>query len=225
MYLKRDMFNSDASLYSRKMTLRQGFAVKILESIGVHLWGFKPNMMQYFVLEYGPVKAVFWFMKNMPKYEKILKTWGPMRTHLVATTLSTLQGCAYCTYGHAYAMQLHYLKQTGVLFPLDEDALFTLHGLPEEIVYKRMTTALTEAGMPEEIFCIDRLAELKRLPENERTLQSENRDDDNSLCHLINMFNVLNSCGIKHQVLPDEAHDPINQDKAIRTRYSELRAL
>jgi len=47
------------------MTISQSIAVKTLESIGLHLWGFKPNMMPYFVQELGPVKAVFWFLKNM----------------------------------------------------------------------------------------------------------------------------------------------------------------
>jgi len=44
-----------------------------------------------------------------------------------------------------------------------------LHELPEQIVYKRMETAMVEAGLSEEIYWLGRLAILKRLPERERS--------------------------------------------------------
>ena len=105
------------------MTLPQRIAVNILESIGTHLWGFKPNMMRHFVLEYGALKSVMWFVKHMPK----------------------------------------------------------------------SPTA----------------------PQNQ---------NDEYLLHLMSMFSVLNTCGIKRQVVPDEAHDPINKDKPLRERYAAARA-
>ncbi len=201
------------------MTLAQRIAVKILESIGTHLWGFKPNMMRHFVLEYGAFKSVVWFVKHMPKYEKILKKWGAVRTHFVSTVFSTVQGCAYCTYGHAYAMQLHYFKQTGKLFPLDESELIELHGLPEENIVKRLGTALTEAGLPDEVEILNKISTLREhLPTGQLS------QDDDYLLHLKSMFSVLNSCGIKRQVAPDEAHDPINRDEQLRERYAVARS-
>jgi len=201
------------------MTLSQRIAVKILESIGSHLWGFKPNMMRHFVLEYGALKSVVWFVKHMPKYEKILKKWGPVRTHLVSTALSTLKGCAYCTYGHAYALQLHYFKQTNKLFPLDESAMIELHALPEADVFKRLSEALTDANLEEEIEVLNKISEVReQVPTGKQSL------DDEYLLHLVSMFSVLNYCGIKRQVVSDEAHDPINRDTQLRERYAVARA-
>ena len=84
----------------------QKVAIFLLETLGDQLWGFRPNLMAPFVVQKGAFPAVFWFLKNMPKYERILESWGPIRTHLLATEISTLKGCAYCTHGHAYAFQL-----------------------------------------------------------------------------------------------------------------------
>lgn len=201
------------------MTLSQRIAVNILESIGSHLWGFKPNMMRHFVLEYGALKSVIWFVKHMPKYEKILKNWGPVRTHLVSTVLSTLQGCAYCTYGHAYALQLHYFKQSNTLFPLDESAMIELHTLPEDEVFKRLRDALTEANLDDEIELLNKISVIR-----EQVPAGKQSQEDEYLLHLVSMFSVLNYCGIKRQVTPDEAHDPINKDKPLRERYAVARA-
>lgn len=201
------------------MTLPQRIAVNILESIGTHLWGFKPNMMRHFVLEYGALKSVMWFVKHMPKYEKILKKWGPVRTHLVATVLSTLHGCEYCTYGHAYALQLQYFKHNNKLFPLDESELINLHTLPEVEVFNRISAALTEAGLESEMELLNRIGPLR-----EQSPAAQQNQNDEYLLHLMSMFSVLNTCGIKRQVVPDEAHDPINKDKPIRERYAAARA-
>jgi len=201
------------------MILSQRIAVNILEFIGSHLWGFKPNMMRHFVLEYGSLKSVVWFVKHMPKYEKILKKWGPVRTHLVSTVLSTLRGCKYCTYGHAYALQLQYFKQTNKLFPLDESALIELHALPEEDVFRRIAAALSEAGLDSEMELLDRIGPLR-----DKVSTAQQNQNDEYLLHLMSMFSVLNACGIKRQVVPDEAHDPINKDKPLRERYAVARA-
>jgi len=176
-------------------------------------------MMRHFVLEYGALNSVVWFVKHMPKYEKILKRWGPIRTHLVSTVLSTLQGCAYCTYGHAYALQLQYFQQTNKLFPLDESALIELHGLPETDVFKQIGVALSEADLADEIELLNKLSALR-----EQVPTGQQSQDVEYLLHLMSMFAVLNSCGIKRQVMPDEAHDPINKDKRLRERYAALRA-
>ena len=93
----------------------------LLEMIGKYLWGFKPNLMQHIVDQHGAIKSLSWFIQNMPAYEKTLKQWGAIRTHLLVSEISVLNGCPYCTYGHVYALQLHYFKATGRLLPVDED--------------------------------------------------------------------------------------------------------
>lgn len=192
-------------------------AVFILQSIGQILWGFKPNLMAHMVEQKGAARSVFWFATNMPRYQGILKKWGPIRTHLIATFISTFNGCAYCTHGHAYAFQLHYLQKFDVLFPMDEQALITLHTLPEQEAMLQIEHALSEAGLGEEILHIRQSEALRH------TASVAASQEDVELLHLISMFSVLNECGIKGDVAADQAHDPINRNHELRKRYSELR--
>lgn len=191
--------------------------VFLLEAIGDQLWGFKPNFVAALVMQEGPRRALFWFAKNMPKYEHILEAWGPIRTHLVVAVLSTMNGCAYTTAGHAYALQLHYLKNNDRLFPLTGSEIFELHLLPEEEILQRLEPVLIKAGLSEEIFLLHRMVELRR----EKSLALSDRDY--SLLHLIKLFRMLNVCGISNEIKIDQAHDPINKNRAVRDRYAALR--
>src|SRR5207253_7497407 len=47
-------------------------ATAVLEQIARSLWGFKPNLMPHIVEQRGPVSALSWFVRNMPKYEGTL---------------------------------------------------------------------------------------------------------------------------------------------------------
>ena len=192
-------------------------AVFLLETLGDQLWGFKPNLMAAFVCEQGARRSLFWFAKNMPKYERTLEAWGPIRTHLVATAISTLNGCAYCTAGQAYALQLHYLKNTDRLFPLTNAEIFQLHTLSEPEFLARWEQVLNQAGLGQEIFPLQRMVELRR----NRVLAVTK--GDRTLLHLITMFEDLNVCGVSDNVRIDQAHDPINKNRALRDRYAALR--
>ncbi|MEL7523825.1 MAG: hypothetical protein AAGJ80_19765, partial [Cyanobacteria bacterium J06553_1] len=46
---------------------------------------------------------------------------------------------------------------------------------------------------------------------------------DYSLLHLIKLFRMLNVCGISNEIKIDQAHDPINKNRAVRDRYAALR--
>ena len=203
---------------SKLNTLSKRAAVWALEAVGLSLWGFRPNLMAHFVEQRGGWAALAWFASNMPKYERILKTWGPLRTHLVATVISSINGCPYCTYGHAYAFGLHFLKETGSVFSMDEAAFIAMGKQVDTDVLTELTHALDEGGLTEEIVFLERLMVLRKDP---AAVESK---DDERLLHLIEIFAALNSCGINGNVSPDQAHDPINRDKAIRERYTALRA-
>lgn len=86
--------------------------------LGQAQWGFKPNLMRSIGEQHGAAKELTWFVRNMPAYEKTVKEWGAIRTHLLVAEISVLNGCPYCAYGHAYALQLHYLKTLANCFPL-----------------------------------------------------------------------------------------------------------
>lgn len=188
-----------------------------LEAAPRRLWGFPPRLMPVIVQRLGPMRAVGWFAWNMPRYERTLKAFGAVRTHLLCTTISLINGCWYCTAGHAYALQLIYLRERDQLFPLDEDAIVELQGLDRAELRTRLASALAEAGLGEEVPWVERL--FKLVAEQ----GSPADGDDARIAHLIRMFAVLNACGIAGSVEPDQAHDPVNRDAVLKERYRQLR--
>ena len=193
-------------------------ATFLLEAFGDQLWGFKPGWIAVCVRHKGAFGALFWFARMMPGYERILETWGPIRTHLLTTAISVLNGCWYCTQGHAYALQLHYLRQTDRLFPLTEREMFQLHELSEDAALAEFEQGLDRAGLGGEIFVLRRMVELKR---NRRLAVSRG---DRDLLHLLDMFGTLNLCSPASPPKTKQAHDPINKNRAIHNRYAALRS-
>ena len=195
----------------------QKVAIYLLETLGDQLWGFRPNLIAPFVEQKGAFPALFWFVRNLPKYERMLETWGPIRTHLLATEISALSGCPYSTNGHAYALQLHYLRATEQLFPLSEADILEMMSLPDIDILARFGQALEQADLSAAILDLRRMAELR----NNAALATTGKDRD--ILHLIKMFSTLNACGVHSNVKIDQAHDPINKNRAWRDRYAILR--
>ncbi|MEO0768383.1 MAG: hypothetical protein AAFY72_02965 [Cyanobacteria bacterium J06649_4] len=200
-----------------KHTLFQRAAIFLLETFGNQTWGFRPNLIAPFVEQKGSLPALFWFANTIPKYERILESWGPIRTHLLATEISALNGCRYCTNGHAYALQLHYLKATEQLFPLSEADILAVMTLPEGDILARFEQALEQADLSAAILDMRRMAELRQSEPIATTAK------DRDILHLIKMFSVLSACGVRGNVRIDQAHDPINKNRAWRDRYAILR--
>lgn len=200
-----------------KHNFLQKTAIFLLGTLCDQLWGFKPNLISPFVEQKGSLGALLWFARNLPRYERILDRWGPIRTHLLATEISLLNGCAYCANGHAYALQLHYLRQTEWLFPLSESDILALQGRPEAEQLERLEAALAEAGLSSAVLDLRRMAELRKQESLAVT------DKDRDLLQLIRMFSDLNACGRSSNPKIDQAHDPINKNRDWRDRYAALR--
>lgn len=199
------------------MNIAKNMSRGMLEFIGSSLWGFKPNLMKDIVDQNGGFSSVTWFARNMPAYERILKEWGPIRTHLLASEISVLNGCPYCTYGHIYALQLHYLQQHDILMTASEDQFVSWHSLDEKEKIKQIRGFIEENDLSSEMALFDRMLELKA---GANTTDSK---EDKNIAHLIQMFAYLNQCGIVGKTESDQAHDPINQDEPLKARYAQLR--
>ncbi len=193
-------------------------AIKVLESLGTLLWGFKPNLMKDVVEMHGGVRSLVWFARNMPKYEKILKAWGAERTHLLIVAISGINGCPYCLYGHALSFQLHYYKNTGLLFPIDEFEMIEFTHKTEKEIILDLRIAYENTNLIQEKKDLERLICIKKNPNVVDT-----KDDDN-IKYLIHMFEFLNMCGIQYQTPPDFAHDPINKNLKLNHEYRNARA-
>jgi hypothetical protein len=198
-------------------TPSQRMAVGVLRRITTTLWGAPPLLLPQIVQHLGAFGALSWFVRNLPEYESILKKWGPIRTHLLCTEASLLNGCSYCTHAHAYAFELHYFREKGRLFPLDEHELVGLRDGSDEELRAAIKQALSGADMTEDQALFDRMWKLK-LEGHTGTDETDRR-----LGHLLRMFEMLNFCGIDAQTPADHAHDPINKDDALKLRYAEAR--
>ena len=191
----------------------------VLQRLGMHLWGFPPRLMAPIVVQLGPLRALGWFIWNMPRYQRTLKAFGPIRTHLICTTISLVNGCRYCGFGHGYALELAYLREHGRLFPLGKHSMVMLRGLSPGLIRHRMADAARRAGLHSEVRWLERAIELT-VAEDRRPTD----DDDVRICHLVRMFGVLNSVGISDDTEPDEAHSPLNKDRALKVRHARLQA-
>ena len=185
--------------------------------IGSALWGFKPNLMRHIVEQHGALRSLGWFVRNMPSYERTLQQWGPIRTHLLAVEISLHNGCPYCTYGHVYALQLHYFKTHGRLLFVTEDEIVAWHSGNDDDITANLQHLLSTAGLASERPLLDRVLILRQGAAPPTSV------DDHKVAHLLSMFSFLNRSGVNGHAVPDQAHDPINKELGLRTEYSRLR--
>jgi hypothetical protein len=182
------------------------------------LWGFTPRVMEYVVADLGPWRAIGWMAAHMPRYQRTLQVLGPLRTHLACLAISLVNGCRYCAFGQGYALDLLHLRDRDALFPVDAQTLSTWIDLAPDELRARLHVVLEEAGLHAEVVWLDSVLDLAT------GAQTPIDGDEARVAHLVVMIGQLNRVGIAHEIAPDEAHDPVNKDAALRARHAELRA-
>jgi hypothetical protein len=192
-------------------------AVRVLQQLTRHRWGFPPAILRPLVREFGGVRAVRWMVRSTRRYERAERALGPLRTHLACVAISLYNGCRYCAHGHAYAVELLHLERTGRLFPVPALELAGWAGLPRTELRSRLRDALLGADLHVELIWVDRALD---LVDGGQPID----DDEARIAHLVSMFDTLNAVGIAGQPPLDEAHDPLNRDAALKARLAELRA-
>lgn len=194
-------------------------ATAVLQGITRMRWGFPARLMAPLVHRMGPVRALGWFLWNLPRYERLLARFGAVRVHLLATAISLVNGCEYCGYGHGYALELTYLREHGTAFPLRRAELVELCGQPPATIRRRLMSAAQTAGLHGDAAWLDRAIELAANPE----LRPVDRDEL-TVAFLVRMFGVLNGVGIADATEPDHAHDAANKDGNLKQRLRALSA-
>lgn len=196
----------------------EGLVTRVLHALCRALWGYSPRMIPHIVHRMGPVRAVVWFAANMPRYLMTMHVLGPLRFHLACMAISLHNNCTYCAFGHAYALELIYLRDRDRLFPVDARTLARWLDLPPRELTRRLHAVLREAGLPVEALWVDRtltLAGGDHQPMDEQEAR---------IAHLVHMLATMNRIAIESGVEPDEAQNPINKDTAIKERCAALRA-
>ena len=181
------------------------------------MWGFSPAVIAGVVQDKGPVGSMLWFLANMPRYLMTLRVLGPVRTHLACATISLNNGCAYCAFGQAYALELIYLRNTGRLFPLDVRLLSDWLDLEPRLLGARLRSVLREAGLHSELVWVD-LTLAFAAGEQQPIDDAEVR-----LAHLVRMIGEMNRIADATGAQPDGAQDAVNKDLALKARHAALR--
>ena len=198
--------------------LGKRLAVRGLETLCRAMWGFPPTIIGLVVDHMGPLRAIGWFGAHMPRFLASRVALGPVRVHLACIVVSLRNGCGYCAYGHVYALELLYLRHHGRLFPIDATALDDWYDVDARTLRVRLRTALATAGLHTEAIWVDRvvaLAEGTQIPVD----AAEAR-----LAHVIRMADTASRIAAAGNAAPDEAHDPVNKDAAVKARHAELRS-
>ncbi|GAA5134085.1 carboxymuconolactone decarboxylase family protein [Pseudonocardia adelaidensis] len=191
---------------------------RLLEGLCRAMWGFAPRMIPHVVRNLGPGRSVLWFAANMPRLLWTMHVLGPVRTHLAAVTISLHNGCTYCAYGHAFALELVYLRDRGRLFPVSARTLATWQDLPPRELAQRMRRVLQEAGLHAETLWVDRT--LLLATGVTRPVDA----DEARIAHLVRMLGRMNRIAVEAGIEPDEAQNPLNKNTALKLRYTQLRA-
>ena len=132
--------------------------VGTLESACRAMWGFPPRMIRPMVASMGTAGGLRWFTVNMPRCFMAQRTLGPVRAHLAIVLISLNNGCTYCAYGHAYALELLYLREHDRLFPVDARTMAEWTDLEPRRLTDRLRAALEQAGLHSEAVWADQFA-------------------------------------------------------------------
>ncbi len=193
------------------------FVTRLLEAMCQVVWGFAPRMISHIVSRLGPGRAVLWVSASMPRMLWTMHVLGPVRTHLAAMAISLYYGCTYCAYGHAFALELIYLRDRGHLFPVDAHTLASWWGVEPRVLERRLRALLQDAGLHAETLWVDRTLELVAGA-------GPTDADEVRVAHLVRMLGVMTRIAIDAGIEPDEAQNSINKNMALKERYAELRA-
>jgi hypothetical protein len=196
---------------------RGRLVIRLLEAMCRALWGFAPRMIPHIVRRLGPRRSVVWFALNFPRLLWTMHVLGPQRTHLSAVTISLRNGCTYCAYGHAFALELIYLRDRGHLFPVDARTIAAWQDVPPRELARRLRHVLEEAGLHAETLWVDRTL---ALAAGARPVDR----DEARIAHLVRMLHRMNRIAVEAGIEPDEAQNPINKDAGLKRRYAELRS-
>lgn len=195
-----------------------GLVVRAVGRLCTALWGYTPGVIPAMVATMGSGPALRWFAANFPRFLVTLQVLGPVRTHLAGLTISLVNGCTYCAYGRAHALELIHLRDRDRLFPLDARTLESWNGLSRREIGLRLRGVLEQAGMHAEVIWVDRtLALLDGAPPVDA--------DERRIAHLCRMVGTMNAIAVAAGTVPDGAHDPVNKDAALKARLLAAQAV
>ena len=156
-------------------------------------------------------------LDHLLQYERIIQEWGPLKTNLVASVVSNLNGSIGNAKSHSRAFQLHFLAETDGVFALDDADILMLFELRPGDMVEKLAETLIEANLPDEAEILRRSFELYVYP------QKASGYVDGKAVHLIKLLNARDGAKCASGALADQYEDPILYDPDLESRYSALR--
>src|SRR5262249_35192900 len=143
---------------------------------------------------------------------------GERDAQVVFSLSAMWYGCRFCSVGHMLAANLVHLRDTGLLFPIDE---------ADVLVLRQQTDAEMRAWLAERLSAAElvvlqrRLERLSALSDGAKPVSAE----DDAIAAALALWAVITECSVLFE-LPVERIPPLSaiaKDKALLDRYRKMR--
>lgn len=207
------------SIRRDKLSFSERVSVRALGWIVTVTDGYWPDFTEEMVRTYGPEGLKAWGDAVGAGVKKVTETYGDEVAQGLFAMAAVWNGCAYCTTGHFYALNILYFKRTGRLFPIDEREVARWYTLTDERLVERVLERLADdehaqlSGLFRRQFEIRvKGAELEPEPEDD-FIQTANA-----------AFDLINECSI---VIDSAKVPPLNPKAAkmwgVQRAYAQKR--
>ncbi len=200
-----------------RLNLGERLVLRAINGFSKLTYGYDAPFLEEIVKVYGMREG----FKRASSIEEIIDRFetklGERDGHIVLGYASLWNGCEFCSLGHIYAGNLAHFRDTGELFPLDEQVLRAKlrEGDDAEIL------EYTAASLPEH----SRLRELLlRQFELKSGAAPGDNEDDELLAASIAAYDWLNHCSIYGDPgVPLVALSPLQKQRTLRRLYNKAR--
>lgn len=192
---------------------RLSFAERIgVQAVGwIHriTMGYWPAFTRELVRTYGLDGLKQWGEAVEAAIKRLSERFGDEIGQGLIAMAAVWNGCAYCTTGHLYALNVLYFKRTGRLFPIDEREVPRWYTMTDERLIARIVERLEG----------DEFAELRRLIERQYQIRVRGEHivdgpDDEAIVLANAAWDLVNECSI----VIETGHIPPLHPAAARAR-------
>lgn len=212
----------------RALNLGERLALRGIHALSRAFAGYRAPFLDEVVRQYGLRGAMARLRRAQEIADLLEAELGERDGHLLIGFASLWNGCLFCTIGHIHAANLAHFRDTGELFPLDED------DLRRAIVRNDDAELLAQirgslARHPALAARFERQYHLKSGEVPHPSLlpgagPSASREDD-LLALAITTYDWLNHCSLLSEGDGElVALSPLQRDRALRGRYAAARA-
>lgn len=181
--------------------------------------GYWPAFTREMVRTYGLDGVERWGRAVEKTINTLSERYGDETAQGLIAMAAMWNGCAYCTTGHLYAVNLLYFKRTGELFPIDEREVPRWYTLTDERLVDRIVGRLEG----------DAFADLARLIRRQYRMRLEGDalepTEDDAFIELANAaFDLVNECSIVIEAANvPPLHEGAARNRGVQKAYAQKR--